>query len=125
MQPVIYIYTEDKNEVLFTTKIIKNDAKEYQVLSSNYFNLGIKESELKEFSAPIKNNKIRFGFFPSHNKFSVAEVNDIIIFDISKGKVIDNRFIIKSDDEGVMASFSIHKNSNNNMSLYGPVIGPI
>ena len=31
MQPIIYVRTEDKNEMLYTTKIIQNELMEYVV----------------------------------------------------------------------------------------------
>ena len=131
MQPILYIFVEDTNEILYTTKIIKNEANEYQVLSSNYFNLGFKETELKEFVAPIKNNKIIFGFIPEdiynahirHDLFTALHINyviNIIEYDIGAGKIIDNRFIINVDQSQV--SFSIHINDAGNKSLYGPII---
>jgi hypothetical protein len=131
MQPIIYVRTEDKNEMLYTTKIIQNDLMEYQVLSSNYFNLGISETELKEFKAPIKNNFIVFGFIPDYdkikyNKIDESQVYNKIEFDISKGKIVDNRFLINSEHGQAYFSFitgsSGSSGSSGNMSLYGPII---
>jgi hypothetical protein len=97
-------------------------------LSSNYFNLGIKEdTELKKFSASIKNNTINFGFIPkSISKYEIFcnkhehDVLNLVEFNIDNAKIVDNRLLINSDKDQI--SFSIHINEHGNKSLYGPVI---
>lgn len=125
MQPVYYSFNNE-NKFIYTTKVIKPDSENfYQIISSNNFNLRLRESELKVLTSDLKDNKLYFGFIPnSIHKITaddIYKITDITEIDLSLGICIKKTHAFEIITDSYNIVFSMLE-SKDYISIYCPTL---